>query len=211
MSGRPWTPAEIAILERDYPHTENRILAFRLKRRIGTIYQAADARGIKKTKAFLSAATSVRMKARTGAARGNIFPKGHRPWNDGVKGLHHSPATEFKKGHRPQTWVPIGNTRIYGGGGGYLQRKVADTGHMLTDWRSLHVLLWESVHGPVPKGHPVVFKDGDRNHIVIENLECISRAELARRNRIYTKYPPELARLIQLRGVLNRQINRRSP
>jgi hypothetical protein len=34
VSGRPWTRAERAILKRDYPTTENRHLAWRLKRSV---------------------------------------------------------------------------------------------------------------------------------------------------------------------------------
>jgi hypothetical protein len=106
---RPWKAAELAIIDREYPHTENRVLAFRLRRSIRTIYLAAARLGVRKSPAFLSAAAAVRMKARTGAARGNIYPKGNVPWNAGLKGIHLSPATQFKKGNRPQTWVPVGS------------------------------------------------------------------------------------------------------
>jgi hypothetical protein len=30
--------------------------------------------------------------------KGKPFPKGHTPWNKGLKGIHLSPTTEFKKG-----------------------------------------------------------------------------------------------------------------
>lgn len=29
-----------------------------------------------------------------------LFKKGHKPWNKNLKGLHHSPKTEFKKGNK---------------------------------------------------------------------------------------------------------------
>lgn len=32
------------------------------------------------------------------------FKKGNKPWNDGVKGIHLSPATEFKKGVLAPNW-----------------------------------------------------------------------------------------------------------
>jgi hypothetical protein len=202
MKGRPWKRAELAILKRDYPDTENCVLAVRLKRSALAVAQTAWKHGLKKSQACISA----NRKARLGAAMGMRFTPGQKPWNTGIKGLHHSPATEFKKGNRPWGWVPVGSLRNYGG---YRQRKVADTGDMATDWRSLHVMLWESVHGEIPEGHAIVFKDRDKTHIVIENLECISRRELMRRNSYHTNYPKEITRLIQLRGAVQRQINRR--
>ena len=39
------------------------------------------------------------------------FKKGHIPWNKGMKGIHTSPETEFKKGERPPTWCPVGTIR----------------------------------------------------------------------------------------------------
>lgn len=73
----------------------------------------------------------------------------------------------------------------------------------------MHLLLWEEVHGQIPDGHALVFKDGDKTHITLDNLELITRAELMRRNSIQ-RYGKEIASLVQLRGVLLRQINRRN-
>ncbi|WP_427310514.1 HNH endonuclease [Cupriavidus sp. H39] len=55
--------------------------------------------------------------------------------------------------------------------------------------------------------HVIVFRDANRKNIVLENLELISRAELARRNHPKNK-SPELFRLIQLKGAIARQVNR---
>src|SRR3990167_3078587 len=42
------------------------------------------------------------------------FRKGSIPWNKGKKGIHLSPQSEFKKGHKPKSWKPVGTikTRI---------------------------------------------------------------------------------------------------
>lgn len=37
----------------------------------------------------------------------------------------------------------------------------------------LHRLMWEDVHGPIPPQHLIIFKDGDRTHCKIENLQCV--------------------------------------
>jgi len=63
----------------------------------------------------------------------------------------------------------------------------------------------------VPKGSIVIFKPGTQTikveDIRIENLECITRAEHARRNHPNSK-SPEFARLCQLKGAITRQFNR---
>jgi hypothetical protein len=62
---------------------------------------------------------------------------------------------------------------------GYLQRKVSDTGNTVRDYVEVHRLLWEERHGPIPGSHVVIFRDGDRTNIVIENLMLVSRADHA--------------------------------
>jgi hypothetical protein len=111
--------------------------------------------------------------------------------------------TQFKAGRKPQTWKPIGSTRI--SKDGYLQRKVSDTGYPPRDWVGVHVLTWEKAHGPVPPGHIVAFKDRKKDNTVLENLELLSRRELMLRNTIHN-YPPELAAVIRMNGALRRKI-----
>lgn len=45
----------------------------------------------------------------------------------------------------------------------------------------LHHAVWIAHRGPIPAGHDVGFKDGDRNHWQIENLECLAHGEMTRR------------------------------
>lgn len=111
--------------------------------------------------------------------------------------------TQFKKGQHPHTWRPIGAERY--SKEGYLQRKVSDTGYPPRDWVAVHNLLWIEKQGPIPAGHAVAFKDGDKTHIAEENLELISRAELMRRNTIH-RYPEELRDTIMLLGAVKRKV-----
>ena len=108
------------------------------------------------------------------------FKKGNVPINKGTKGMFPNAggATRFKKGHRPANWKPVGSERcnVYG----YWEVKVAEP----RKWKQKHVLLWEQEHGPVPKGHIVIFLDGDKNNLTLENLAMISRAVHARRNQM---------------------------
>lgn len=107
------------------------------------------------------------------------FEKGHVPHN---KGKHTGSypgmvATQFKDGHMPHNHRPVGSERV--NRDGYLERKTAEP----KTWRLVHVINWEVVHGPVPKGHAVIFKDGDRTNPDISNLLLVTRAELARMNQ----------------------------
>ncbi len=137
------------------------------------------------------------------------FVRGHTPWNKGrpFDSGGRSHETRFKSGNKPHTWKPIGHERLTKEG--YRERKITDTGITKNDYVSLHTLAWCEVNGEVPPGHAIVFRDGNKENISIENLECITRAELMRRNSYHTNYPKDVQLLIQLRGAVNRQINKR--
>lgn len=105
------------------------------------------------------------------------FKKGHVPHNKGKKGVRVSPATEFKKGYMPQTWKPVGTETVRSDG--YTWVKVAEP----NKWREKHLIIWEAENGPVPKGYVVIFADGNRLNITLENLLLISRKELAVMNK----------------------------
>lgn len=136
------------------------------------------------------------------------FKRGEHPWN---KGLHYdvggnSARTRFKPGNRPHTWQPIGHVRLTKDG--YLQRKTADTGYTPRDYVFIHHLVWRMHGNTVPPGHALVFRDGDKLNVDINNLELVTRAELMSRNTVH-RYPKEIAQLVQLRGAITRQINKR--
>lgn len=107
------------------------------------------------------------------------FEQGHTPYNKVKKGrsLPGMEATQFKKGHRPHNAVPVGTEGV--NTDGYRVRKIAEP----NVWRPIHILNWEAVHGPVPAGHCLVFKDGDRMNCNLSNLLCVTRGELAVMNK----------------------------
>jgi hypothetical protein len=73
--------------------------------------------------------------------------------------------------------MPIGTECVKGDG--YIWVKIADPGK----WRQKHLLLWEKANGPVLKGHKVIFGDGDRQNIDINNLILVTAKQLAVLNR----------------------------
>lgn len=120
--------------------------------------------------------------------------------------------TRFKPGQSPHNTHAIGSYRITKDG--TLQRKISNaSGNNSKRWRGVHELVWSEENGTVPAGHIIVFKHGRRTNkieeITIDRVECISLAENMRRNSVHN-LPKELAELVQLRGALNRQINKRS-
>jgi len=112
------------------------------------------------------------------------FKKGHVPANKGNKGVFLggkvAEACQFKKGHKAHNWVPIGSERV--NGDGYIDIKVAD-GKLQKNWKGKHILIWEEHNGPMPKGHVVIFGDGNRRNFDPDNLILVSRAQLAVLNK----------------------------
>lgn len=90
--------------------------------------------------------------------------------------------------------------------GGYLFIKITNFGGK-SDWRQKHLLIWEEKNGPVPPDHIVLFIDGNKSNIEINNLECISRADNLKRNSA-NRFPMDLLKVIHLKSELTRKINR---
>lgn len=110
------------------------------------------------------------------------WEKGHIPWNKGKKGISYEgmKATQFKKGHKPHNWVPVGSERITPDG--YVQIKVQE-GKKQHNWKGKHILIWEAANGPVPKGHVIIFGDGNKRNFDLNNLLLVSRKQLVRLNQ----------------------------
>ena len=113
------------------------------------------------------------------------FQKGHTPFSKGKKWDEYmspesqarSRMTTFKKGDTPHNTQPLGSISIMSG---YWVMKVTNVGNQHQKWKFLHRLLWEKEKGPIPKGMNVVFRNGDRNDIRMENLMLMDRKEMAR-------------------------------
>jgi len=108
------------------------------------------------------------------------FPPGNIPPNKGKKGMGGWEPTQFKKGNKPANWVPIGSERITKDG--YIQVKVQEGGFQ-KNWRGKHILIWEEVNGPLPKGHAVLFGDSNNRNFDLDNLLLVSRSQLVRLNQ----------------------------
>ena len=203
---KQWQPWEIELITELYPHVECIVIAWFCNCSIGAVYQRAAALGLKKDIATVAQVARERMTP-DHPGRAHQFKKGQAPFNKGRKGVTYPGCvpTQFKKGMKPHTWKPIGTERV--SKEGYLQRKATDTGYPPRDWIAVHILVWQEHTGrTLPKGHAVIFRDGNNRNFDPANLECITRAELMARNSIH-RYPPPLKHAIRLVNKLQRTIN----
>jgi len=216
---RPWTGAEVEMLRGAFADRRTDDLAQALGRSYSTVAQKAAKLGLRKSAQYLASPEAHRFDGPKGM--GTRIQPGQTPWNKGVAGSTGTQpgcrATQFKKGRPPQealNYAPIGSLRICADG--YLERKQTDDPRLspARRWVAVHRAVWEATHGPVPAGQIVVFRPGrktiDLEKITLDALELLTRAENMRRNSVHSKYPPEVARLVQLRGALTRQINRKA-
>lgn len=208
---RRWEPGELVLLRMHYADTPTAQLARMLRRSVTAVYQRALGMGLLKSAEYLAGPHAARLRRGDSRGAASRFPRGHEPWNKGLQwdsgGRSHE--TRFRKGElrgqAARLRAPVGSE--VRDPDGYLKRKVADDrgAPSRSNWRYVHVLLWEEHHGAVPSGCAVVFRNGDSADIRIDNLELLTRAELMARNSIH-RYPPELKHAIRLQKRLRRDI-----
>jgi hypothetical protein len=111
---------------------------------------------------------------------GNVtqFKKGHDSWNSG-KRYHLVNGGTFKKGMHPKNTKHDGAITVRTDNRGV---KVLHIRTALNKWEYLSRHTWREHHGDIPAGCLIVHRDGDTLNCSIENLECITKAENARRN-----------------------------
>jgi len=216
MSRREWLAQELAMLRDLYPVRRAAEVAELLDRPIGSVYAQAAHLGLHKSAEFQASDKSGRIFKGGVYGQRTQFADGAVPWN---AGRHYVPGgrakeTQFKPGMRPASTLPVGSYRIVTSKNGarHVERKVREAkGANHKRWTPVSRLVWEAAHGPVPEGHVVVFRPGmrtlDVEQITLDRVECITRAENARRNHPWN-HSPELARLINLRGHITRHVNR---
>lgn len=129
------------------------------------------------------------------SGRTGRFDKGELPWNTGTKGICKPNSGSFKKGVIPGNTRPLGSERICSKDG-YILVKVAETNPHTgapTRYRHKHQVIWEAEHGPIPKGHVVVFIDNNKMNCDIDNLMLLTRQQLAYINcNGYASLPGEI-------------------
>lgn len=214
-----WLAWQMEFVRRNFADSRTQNIADALGRSYTSVAQLAAKLGLRKSAEFLASEASGRVQHGKLHPRmvATQFKKGQPSWSKGLKGVvgvqEACRATQFKPGrpaHESRNYVPIGSHRV--SKDGYLERKVTDDHPVpARRWTAVHRLVWEAANGPIPAGHIVRFKAGMKTTVLEEvtpdRLECITRGEHAKRNHPRS-HSPELARLVQLKGAITRQVNR---
>ena len=174
-------PQEVAdYIRENYKGVGHKEMADRLNARFGTSYTQQQI-------------NSFYCNHHLNCGRTGRFEKGSVPANKGKKwdefmspeAQARSRATCFKKGILPADTKPIGWERVDRDGYTYVKVKMRPSRSDCNDnFVAKHRLIWETANGPIPPGHVVLFKDGDKTNFSLENLVCISRQTAAVMNRL---------------------------
>ena len=134
------------------------------------------------------------------------FSKGNISHNKGKKqeefmspeAIERTKKTRFQKGSIPHNTKYNGYERI--GKDGYVEIRVRRGKFM-----HKHRLVWEKEKGPIPEGHLVCFKDGNRRNFEIDNLELIDMKENMIRNSLQ-RFPEEVRPSLKLIWEINNEL-----
>jgi hypothetical protein len=192
-----WSAEETARVKREFPHVKTADLARAMGKATSSLQSHANGLGLKKTPECL--AQVYKARPQTQAQIATRFQPGKNPWNANIKGYIGRNKTSYQKGNIPHTCAPVGTVAVTSDG--YWRRKTA----MPNRWVFLHRENWEKAHGPIPNGHVVIFKDGNKDHYAIENLEILSRAQFLERHT-YARYPGPLRRVAKVLKTLKQEI-----
>jgi hypothetical protein len=198
--GTKWKPHEIELLKQHYSDLNIHELMQMLNKTSGAIYNQAYLNKLKKSAEYEQKRRLQDIKniSKNTSSR---FQKGSKPWNKGVKGFMGANATSFKKGNKPHNTRKVGDTRI-DGKDMFLLIKVADK-----QWIRKEILIWESVHGKIPKGHVVRVINPFLDKYDINNLMLITHAENMLLNTIH-RHPKELQQAIRTLKKLKKAIKK---
>ena len=110
-----WTKEMLEYLKSNYANESSQSIADRFDIKLNAVYNKAFVLGLKKSTEYIEKhCRNLERSVR------NQFPKGHKPWNKGQKGLQIGGVqTQFKKGEiatqYKTNWVPFNERRILGG------------------------------------------------------------------------------------------------
>ena len=107
------------------------------------------------------------------------FKKGNVPHNKDKKQVEYmsqeaiekTKETRFKKGNKPKNYRPVGSERITKDG--YIEVKVADP----NKWETKNKIIYKRYFGDIPKGHKIIYADGNKLNNDINNLILVSNNE----------------------------------
>lgn len=113
-----------------------------------------------------------------------------------------SRATQFKQGGLPPNTSPIGTVAVREG---YEWEKIAEP----NIWKARHIMAWEKERGPVPEGQMIIFLDGNRRNISLDNLMLVSGSENLCINRQGMRFEdPDLTKSAALIAKISSRVSK---
>jgi hypothetical protein len=205
MNGNQWTNVQLDMLRAFYPDNTMETIKALTGRNESSIYNKVHSLGLEKSEAYLASPAACRLRRGDEIGKEYRFKTGQEVWNKGLKGWSAAgtEATRFKKGTKPPNHRPVGYIRLTKDG--YYEIKVAEG---MQKFKLLHRVIWERCNGEIPAGQICIFLDGNTRNLEVTNLALMTKVQNMKRNSLHS-YPKELAEIIQLRGALNRQLNKR--
>lgn len=179
-----WTDEIIEFMIKNYKDKDNKELAQLLNEKFN-INTNGDR--VSNVKANLKRRKGIDL--RTGINRGHI-KKGSVPFNKGLKwdeylskeSQNKSKQTCYKKGHLPHNARKVGEERI--NVEGYIEIKTGEP----DKWEYKHRVVYKEKYGEIPPGHNVIFLDGNRQNLNIDNLKLVTKNEdlIMNRNKLFS-------------------------
>jgi hypothetical protein len=208
MKRKVWSEHERQILIEMFADNYTETICSVLNRSYGSVSSQSFMMGLKKSDAFHEMEMQRQAERLKTSGKEHRFTKGSIPSNKGKKMsdevYEKVKNTMFKKSKVPhnayQVWHEV--LRKDKCGKDYWMIKLPGEKKL----KYKHIWLYECKYGKVKKGFNVAFIDGNSLNCTIENLECISNADLMRRNTIH-RFPKELKSTIRLVNKLKRTIN----
>ncbi|WP_295353060.1 HNH endonuclease signature motif containing protein [uncultured Succinivibrio sp.] len=147
--------------------------------------------GIEKTAHQIS---SVKKRYNLKSGLDGRFKSGHAPTNKGRKVSAQTyekmknSNTWYSKGNQPYNTLPL-NTVKKDQLNGYWYHKYNMHGKTKRGrWILLHHEIWIKAHGPIPQGYVVIFLDGNKDNLALDNLAMIKRSTNARLNQMHLRF-----------------------
>ena len=165
-----WSNEDVVYLKQNYYLVDNRIIANKLNRSISALINKAYTLNLKKHAVF-------------SGVNSGCWKKGQESWSKGTKGLLKPNKTSFTKGHIPANSHKIGTivTRRDSSNRSYKYIKIYKGMVLYHRW------FYEKYIGKINKGNIVVFKDGNCDNVVADNLLQITKAQNVCRNYNFKK------------------------
>lgn len=141
----------------------NKELIALVKEKMGVEYNVEQIKAIKLRLGLKSGIESCFIKGKPSRYKGRKLPQNVY---DALK------PTMFKKGQEPPNKQAVGYERVTKDG--YVMVKQADG-----TFRLKQILVYEAAYGKIPKGHKLMFADGNKQNMALDNLLLVTQGEIA--------------------------------